>query len=73
MRAVRAVGGPVASAVIAAIACASTLAGEIARPNPMVHAQGTRIVDGSGEPIGLRGALLDWLAGFFSVPIEGRR
>ncbi|MBZ0111133.1 MAG: cellulase family glycosylhydrolase [Thermoanaerobaculia bacterium] len=30
--------------------------------NPMVHAQGTRLVDGSGEPIKLRGVLLEgWL------------
>lgn len=30
--------------------------------NPMIHAEGTRLVDGSGEPIKLRGVLLEgWL------------
>lgn len=31
-------------------------------PNPMIHAEGTRLVDGNGEPIKLRGVLLEgWL------------
>ncbi len=37
-------------------------AGAAPQDNPMVHAEGTRLVDGDGEPIKLRGVLLEgWL------------
>jgi len=35
---------------------------EVSQSNPMIHAQGTGIVDGNGEPVHLRGVLLEgWL------------
>ncbi|MBZ0111573.1 MAG: hypothetical protein K8J08_03860 [Thermoanaerobaculia bacterium] len=33
-----------------------------APPNPMVHAEGTHLVDGDGQPLQLRGVILEgWL------------
>ena len=48
-------------AAMVALSCPA-LAGEAPRSNPMVHAKGTQIVDGSGEPLRLRGVILEgWL------------
>ena len=58
---------PIVSALLAVsvIAAPSAGAGETAvsvGANPMIHAQGTRLVDGTGAPVVLRGVLLEgWL------------
>jgi Cellulase (glycosyl hydrolase family 5) len=45
-----------------ALAILLTLTGAVLAQNPMVHRSGTKLVDGSGKPVYLRGVLLEgWL------------